>query len=54
MPEDYAVTCGNCGGDALEHQINKCEVCQKDVCLHCAGCTWNDQGCCDKKLEAAI
>ncbi len=46
--EDFVVTCGNCGGKSLEHQITACEHCKKDVCLNCAGCVWEGGGCCDQ------
>ena len=48
MNEDYVVICGNCGGEDLEHRVEECEVCGKDVCRHCtAGRIIDDEACCD-------
>jgi hypothetical protein len=46
MDEDYVVTCGNCGGESLEHQITPCEECKKDVCLNCAAFAWHNPDDC--------
>lgn len=54
MREDYIVTCGHCGSESVEHLIQECEVCKKDVCLICTGFVWDNPDCSCSKHPANI